>query len=75
MKNSTKSKGVSGSDICEQGGTLADLENAYCYELAYDRYFAGIVDTVLSRYLHGADVASDTYDGNLGSIAVDGVYF
>ena len=67
-----KSKGISGSGICEWGGELADFEIVYNYQIANDRYFAGIPDTALARSLYGADVASDNYDAKFGAITADG---
>ena len=61
-KKVKKSKGISASCICEWGSTLADVETAYYYQMDFDRYFAGVSNTVLPYFLHGADAASDTYD-------------
>ena len=72
MKKVKKNKGISGSGICEWGGELADFETAYNYQIAYDRYFVGIYDTITDRFLYGADVASDTYDAKLGAIIAEG---
>ena len=72
--NVNKSKGISGSGICKLGGTLADFETGYYYQISHDRYFAGISEMFLARYLHGADAASDTYDEKLGAITTYGVY-
>ena len=74
MNQVKKSKGISGSGICEWGGTLADFETSYYYQIAYDRYFAGISDTVQANCLHGDDEASNTYDEKLGAITSDGKY-
>ena len=62
MKKVKKSQGISGSGICEWGGTLADAETAYNYQMAFDRYFAVVSDTVLAYCLHGADAAGNSYD-------------
>ena len=57
-----KSKGISGSGICEWGDTLTDVETSYYYQMAFDRYFAVVSDTVLAYCLHGADAAGNSYD-------------
>ena len=75
MKKVKKSKDISGSGICEWGGTLADSETAYNYQIAYNRYFAGVSDTVQSVYLYGAEVGGDTYDEKLGVITAEGIFF
>ena len=62
IKKVKKSKGISGSGIYEWGSTLAYVETAYYYQMDFDRYFAGVSNTVLPYFLHVADVASDTYD-------------
>ena len=64
MKNVKKSKGISCSGICEWGGTLADVETAYYYQKAFDRYFAGITENVLVHAIHGDEAARSTYDKN-----------
>ena len=74
MKKLKKSKGISGSGICEWGGELADFETAYNYQMAYDRYFAGMSDTITDRFLYGGKAASDTYDAKLGAITADGAH-
>ena len=61
MKKLKKSKGISGSGIYEWGGELADFETAYNYQMAYDRYFAGM----------SGKAASDTYDAKLGAITAE----
>ena len=73
MKKVNKSKGISGNGICEWGGKLADFKTAYDYQIAYDRYFAGMTDTLLARFIYGNKAGSDTYDANLGEITADGV--
>ena len=74
MKKVKKSKVISGSGICEWGGTLADAETAYYYKTAFDRHFSGISDTLIARTVHGADAASDTYDELVGANTADDVY-
>ena len=71
MKKVTKSRGISGSGICEWGGELADFETAYNYQIAYDRYFAGMSNTITERFLYGGKSASDTYDAKLGAITAE----
>ena len=66
--------GIWGSDICEWVRKLADFKTAYNYQIAHNRYFAGIYDTYLVRYLYGADAASDTYDAKVGLITADGFF-
>ena len=75
MKKVKKSKAISGVGIYEWGGTLADTETVYNYQIAYNIYFVDVYDTVQSIYLHCADVGSDTYDKNMGEITAYGVYF
>ena len=70
MKKVNNSKGISGSGICEWGGTLADFGTAYYYQIAYDRYFAVVYDTVQANYLHGSDEAGDTYYEKLVAISL-----
>ena len=60
MKKVKKIKGISGSGICEWGGTLADVETSYYYQMAFDIYFAGVSDTVLSYCLHVDEARSST---------------
>ena len=60
MKKVKKIQGISGSGICEWGGTLAYVETAYYYQMAFDIYFAGVSDTVLSYCLHGDEARSST---------------
>ena len=73
MKKVKKIKGISGSGICEWGGKLAYIKTAYHYQIAYDRYFSGMSDTLLDRFLYGNNAGSDTYDAKLGAITADGV--
>ena len=65
MNKVKKSKGISGSGICEWVGNLADFKTAYNYQITYDRYFVGISNTASGRYIYGADAASDTYDAKV----------
>ena len=75
MKKVKKSKVISGSGICEWGGTLADVETSYNYQKAFDRYFAGITENVLVHAIHGDEAARSTYDEKLGAITADVFYF
>ena len=74
MKKVKKSKGISGSGVCERGGEFSDFETAYNYQMAYDRYFAGMSDTITGRFIYGGKAGSDTYDANLGAITAEGAH-
>ena len=55
------------------GGTLADVETAYYYQISFDRHFTGLSDTVLAYYVHGTDAASDTSDEQVGANTADDI--
>ena len=67
-KKVKKSKGISGSGICEWGGTFAYFQTAYNYQIAFNKYFAGISNTANAYYLYFSDGASKTYDEKMGEI-------
>ena len=72
-KKVKNSKGISGSGICEWGGTLADVETAYYYQIAFDRHFSGLSDTILASYVHGTDAAIAVYDDLVGAHSADDI--
>ena len=51
---------------------LLIFETAYNYQMAYDRYFAGMSDTITYRFLYGGKAGSGTYDAKLGAITAEG---
>ena len=75
MKKVKKIQGISGSGICEWGGTLAYVETAYYYQMAFDIYFAGITKKSLVHAIHGDEAQSSSYDEKLGSVTADYFYF
>ena len=75
MKKVKKIKVITGSGICEWGGTLADVEIAFNYQKAFDRYFSGIAENVLVHIVYGDEAQSSTYYEILEAITADDLYF